>query len=74
MILIVTKEKLVISASLFHANKEDVICNTMLLPIWEETGLGTPHEVFYTNSSECINNVLKVKVDYKHTELISPIS
>ena len=41
----------------------------MLLPVREEAGLGSPPEPFYTNSSECINNVLKVKVDYKRTEL-----
>ena len=40
-----------------------------LLPVREEAGLGSPPEPFYTNSSECMNNVLKVKVDYKRTEL-----
>ena len=55
--------------SWFRAHKEDVIRDTMLLPIREEAGLGSPPEAFYTNSSECINNVLKVKVDYKRTEL-----
>lgn len=55
--------------SWFRAHKEDVICDIMLLPIREETGLESPPEALYTNSSECINNVLKVKVDYKRTEL-----
>ena len=47
----------------------DVIRDTMLLPVQEEAGLGSPPDPFYTNSSECINSVLKVKVDYKRTEL-----
>ena len=50
-------------------NKDDVIRDSMLLPVREEAGLGSPHDPFYTNSSECVNNVLKVKVDYKRTEL-----
>ena len=41
----------------------------MLSPVREEAGLGSPPEPFYTNSSKCINNVLKVKVDYERTEL-----
>ena len=54
----------------FRTNKEEVIIRaTMLLPVRKEAGLGSPPEPFYTNSSECINNVLKVKVDYKRTEL-----
>ena len=53
----------------FRTNKEIVIRDTMLLPVREEAGMGSPPEPFYTNSSECINNVLKVKVDYKRTEL-----
>ena len=40
----------------------------MLCPVRKEAGMGSPPEPFYTNSSECIN-VLKVKVDYKRTEL-----
>ena len=31
--------------------------------------MGTPPEHFYTNSSECINHVIKAKVDYKNNEL-----
>ena len=50
--------------SWFRINKEKVIRDTMLRPIREEAGLGSPPEPFYTNSSECINNVLKVKVNY----------
>ena len=55
--------------SWFRKNKEVVVRDTMLLPVREEAGMGSPSEPFYTNSSECINNVLKVKVDYKRTQL-----
>ena len=55
--------------SWFRKNKEVVVRDTMLLPVREEAGMGSPPEPFYTNSSECINNVLKVKVDYKRTQL-----
>ena len=50
-------------------SKEDVIRDSMLLPVRAKSGLGSPPDHFYTNSSECINNVLKVKVNYKVTEL-----
>ena len=41
----------------------------MLLSVCEKVGLGSPPEPFYNNASECINNVIKVKVDYKKSEL-----
>ena len=41
----------------------------MLRPMREKAGLGSPPEPFFTNSSECINNVINVKVDYKRNEL-----
>ena len=53
----------------FGANKRSVILKTMLLPVRQNAGLGLHPEPFYTNSSECINNVLKVKMDYKRNEL-----
>ena len=43
--------------SWFQTYKVDVIRDTMLLPVREEAGLGSPPDPFYTNSSECINNV-----------------
>jgi len=46
-----------------------MIHNTRLLPVHEQTGLGSPPEPFYNNDSECINNLIKVKVDYKKNEL-----
>ena len=41
----------------------------MLLPVREKAGLGSPPDPFFTNSSECINFVLKVKLDYKRNEM-----
>ena len=38
----------------------------MLRSVREEAGLGCPPDAFYTNASECINSVIKVKVEYKH--------
>ena len=42
---------------------------TMIRSVREEAELGCPPDVFYTNASECINNVIKVKVQYKRSEL-----
>ena len=53
----------------FMKNKVEDIQHTMLHPIREEAGLGSPPEAFYTNASESMNNVIKVKVDYKRSEL-----
>ena len=55
--------------SWFDVYKKEVIRDTMLLPVREKAGLGSPPEPFYNNASECINNVIKVKVDYKKNEL-----
>ena len=49
--------------------KVPVLCDTMLLPVREKAGLGSPPDPFFTNSSECINFVLKVKLDYKRNEI-----
>ena len=38
-------------------NKVDVIRHTMIRSVREEAGLGCPPDTFYTNASECINNV-----------------
>ena len=43
----------------FRTNIEKVICITILLPVRERAVLGSPSELFFTSSSECINNVLK---------------
>ena len=50
-------------------NKVNVIRSTMLRSVREDAGLGCPPDAFYTNASECMNNVVKVKVHYKRLEL-----
>lgn len=53
----------------FVKNKVDVIRKSMLRSVREEAGLGSPPEPFYTNSSECVNSIIKMKVGYKRNEL-----
>ena len=55
-------------------NKVNVIRSTMLRSVREDAGLGCPPDAFYTNASECMNNVVKVKVHYKRLELPNFIS
>ena len=53
----------------FVRNKATVIKHSMLRPVREEAGLGSPPDAFYTNASESVNSVIKAKVQYKHSEL-----
>ena len=53
----------------FMKHKASVIRDTMLRPVREECGLGSPPAVFTTNASESINAMLKHKTDYKRSEL-----
>ena len=53
----------------FVANKSHVIRDSMLKPVMEECGLGSPPEPFTTNASESANAMLKRKLDYKRSEL-----
>ena len=46
-----------------------IIKDTMLKPIREKAGFGSPPLQFSTNASECVNEILKQKVDYKHSKL-----
>lgn len=55
----------------FNTNKLTVIRDTMLKPIREECGLGSPPEPFTTNASESINAMIKHKVHYQRNELPS---
>lgn len=55
--------------SWFTTYIEHIIRDAMLRPVREQAGLGSPPEPFYTNASECINNVIKVKVNYRRNEL-----
>ncbi len=43
--------------SWFTKNKVDVICRSMLKPVREEAGLGSPPDRFYTNASETVNSI-----------------
>lgn len=58
----------------FLKNKVNVLKNSMLQPIREEAGLGSPPVVFYMNASETINVTIKAKVQYKCNELPQFIS
>lgn len=58
----------------FVKNKVDVIQTTMLRSIREDAGLGCPPVPFSTNASECVNKMLKNKVQYKRSELPQFIS
>lgn len=55
--------------SWFHSHKAKLFKDHMILPIREKAGLGSPPDAFYTNASESINNVIKVKVNYQKNEL-----
>ena len=46
-----------------------IIKKSMLRPVREKAGLGSPPIAFTTNASESVNAVLKRKVDYKRNEL-----
>ena len=50
-------------------NKAETIRSSMLRPVREDAGLGSPPQAFYTNASESINNVIKRKVNYKRNDL-----
>ena len=58
----------------FMENKANTMKHSMLRPVREEAGLGSPAEAFYTNASESINSVIKAKVQYKRNELSHFIS
>ena len=53
----------------FRTYKLSVFVQSMLRPIRESAGLGTPPDEFTTNPSESANAVLKTKVNYKRSEL-----
>lgn len=46
-----------------------VIKSTMLRPVREAAGLGSPPEQFSTNASESANALMKSKIDYKRSDL-----
>ena len=52
----------------FRKEKTRDIKDSMLLPVREEAGLGSPPSPFYTNLCERLNSVLHEKVRYKASE------
>lgn len=53
----------------FTTYKAPVIRNSMIRPVREECGLGSPPAQFTTNAAETANYMLKHKVDYKRSQL-----
>ena len=43
--------------------------DTMIRPVCEAAGLGSPPDQFSTNASKAVNKILKIKVDYKRSDL-----
>ena len=43
--------------------------DTMIRPVREAAGLGSPPDQFSTNASEAFNKILKIKVDHKQSDL-----
>ena len=54
----------------FLQYKADIMKHTMLRPVREEAGLGSPPQTFTTNASEAVNSVIKNQVGYKSHQLI----
>ena len=52
-------------------NKSYAVRDNMLRSIQEERGLGCLPEPFTTNAGEIINAMLRRKVDYKQSELLT---
>ena len=55
--------------SWFRMYSRDVIATSMLYPIREKAGLGSPPEPYYTNDIESKNNILKQHVNRKSSSL-----
>lgn len=53
----------------FKMHSRDVIATTMLRPLRESAGLGSPPQAYYTNAIESKNNILKQQVQYKASQL-----
>ena len=47
----------------------EVVVHSMIRPVREKAGLGSPPYPYYTNAVESKNNILKQQVDYKASEL-----
>ena len=44
------------------------MCSTMIASVRNRAGLGSPPRHFTMNSNESLNNLLKRKVDFQHSE------
>ena len=53
----------------FVAYQSNVMMKTMITPVRQRAGLGTPPDPFYTNQSESINRELKRVVDRRPCKL-----
>ena len=53
----------------FYTHKAKLFNKNMITTVRVKAGLGSPPQAFYTNASECVNNVIKVKVNYQKSEL-----
>ncbi len=54
----------------FTRNKMMTIQQTMMKPVREEAGLGSPPEPFTTNASETVNSIIKSHVSFKQSQLM----
>ena len=53
----------------FRQHKATVFKESMIKPIHMKAGLGDPPAEYHNNSPECINNVIKIKVNHKKSLL-----
>lgn len=67
--LVVLTSSLEKFAQWFTTYKSPVLKSSMLKPVRQRCGLGSPPVAFTTNASESVNTMLKKKVDYKRNEL-----
>ena len=54
----------------FTRNKMTTIMQTMMKPVREEAGLGSPPEPFTTDASKTVNSIIKSHVSYKPSQLM----
>lgn len=52
----------------FLKYEADLMCTSMVASVHANAGLGNPPKPFTTNSNESLNNLLKRKVNFKHSE------
>ena len=57
------------SSSRTSQNKASVFKESMIKPVREKAGLGSPPKQYHNNCPECINDVIKMKVGRKQSPL-----